>query len=615
MDFVYSGQIRKYITQVTRVLSNFSVRQNDGTLIPIPVIYGDPDRQAASIINQNSENSLNSAPKIAVYITGLNLDRDRLSDATHVSKLHMRERAIENGEYTSAQGSNYTVERLMPTPFMLTLKADIWSSSADQKLQIIEQILMFFNPSLEIQTSDNYIDWTSITVLDLDDISWSSRSVPVGTNTSIDIATLTFKTPIWISPPVKVKKMGVITSVFTNIYDSIDEGTGSYIDGLGHTIGETNPYPANNPIVSQAETIGNYDIVVAGKSVLAISHTQDQSYVSWYHIIEQIKGNYTAGLARIYLMQPSGTEVVGYGSINILDETIMSISEWDPDTYPANTAISGPSRVNTSWGSFDAVINPLTFRPQNVIPGTRYLLVDGIGGGIHDTFIVENTVLNRLEIPTAFTKVNFYTFKVDGVEVPSHPLPNPVYTNMPTVNISGNGINARVTVTTVLTSGTYLASLTNIGTGYSIGNKIKVRGNLLGGSIVEHDCVLTVLSIDTNGGIVDFRINGSSVPVNCTIIPDVPVPIGSTVSYEVFVNEDGPDAWKNADGSDFISNANDIIEWDGSNWVRVFDSIEVTDLVYQTNLHTLAQYKWANGEWIKSFEGEYKRGKWRIVLS
>ena len=99
----------------------------------------------------------------------------------------------------------------MPTPYTLTVACDIWTSNTEQKLQILEQICMLFNPSLEIQTTDNYIDWTSLSVVELNNISFSSRTIPLGTETEVDVASLTFSMPIFISPPTKVKKLGVIT--------------------------------------------------------------------------------------------------------------------------------------------------------------------------------------------------------------------------------------------------------------------------------------------------------------------------------------------------------------------------------------------------------------------
>ena len=63
---------------------------------------------------------------------------------------------------------------------MMRLNADIWTSNTDQKLQLLEQILVLFNPSLEMQTTDNFIDWTSISVVNLENVTWSNRSVPVG---------------------------------------------------------------------------------------------------------------------------------------------------------------------------------------------------------------------------------------------------------------------------------------------------------------------------------------------------------------------------------------------------------------------------------------------------
>jgi len=228
MQHFYDGQIRRYITQIIRMLSNFSHKDIDGDLKTIPVVYGDLARQVGSILKDNSELKIIGAPKISVYVTGLELDKSRLADSSFVSKVNIRERAYDenNNEYLNHQGKNYTVERLMPTPYNLTLNADIWSTNTDQKLQILEQILMLFNPSLEIQTTDNFVDWTSLSVVNLENITFSSRSIGTSTETEIDIATLGFSTPIYISPPAKVKKLGIIhtiiTSIFNESYGNVD---------------------------------------------------------------------------------------------------------------------------------------------------------------------------------------------------------------------------------------------------------------------------------------------------------------------------------------------------------------------------------------------------------
>jgi hypothetical protein len=488
-------------------------------------MYGDADRQAASIINQNSENTIQSAPRIAVYITDLDLDQSRLGDATLVSKTHIRERAIEDGAYNSTQGQNYTVERLMPTPFKLSVKADIWSTSTEQKLQILEQILVLFNPSLEIQTSDNFLDWTSLTVVDLGDVTFSSRSVPVGTNNQIDIATLTLTTPIWITPPAKVKKLGVVTNIISGIFDSSGMSD-AYIDGLGVYVDAGQSYPAN-AIANRKVTLGNFDIVVSEGKIKLVSSTQPGAWLNWQVILQQHPGSYTAGLTKIYLLQPDGSEVVGYLSLNPLDDTEMVVN-WDEDTYPTNDLISGPSRAEGSWGSFDAVIDPTKTGPSNLVAGTRYLIIDNIGGGVRDTFVTGLKV-QRISTGVEFSRVNECTVFVNGIEV-------------------------------------------------ALGTPIERDGNY----------VIALAAF---------------------------APTGSTITYVLNLNEDGPDAWKNSNGSDFIAEANDIIEWDGSKWWVVFSADENSDnLIYQTNIYTLVQYKWDGVNWTKSFDGDYKRGEWRLEL-
>ncbi len=407
----YDGQIRRYLTQVIRVMSNFVVKYGDGTLHQVPVMYGDPDRQVASILRANSENKVNSVPRIAVYVTGLDIDRERLADSSFVSKVHIRERDIVDDAYTLGQGKNYTVERLMPTPFKLTFKVDIWSASTDQKLQILEQILVLFNPSLELQTNSNFIDWTAISVLNLNQINWSSRSVPVGTDTANDIATLTMDTPIWISPPAKVKHLGIITKIVNNLYNTGGEDLGGYIDGLGYDLGG-GAASFGESISSDAVTIGGFDITVYnGQAAMldstnfSITKLQESVVVGhgleWHLLFDQHPGKYVAGSSTIYLMQENNREVSGVFAINELDPTLLQIV-WNTDTYPTNNGIDSQGRIegvdvdydgpsSLRWpanpGTFDAIIDPTRVYPgngmQNVEAGDRFMIVEDIGNEIN----------------------------------------------------------------------------------------------------------------------------------------------------------------------------------------------------------------------------------------
>ena len=488
MQHFYDGQIRRYITQMVRLLSNFSYKDSDGNLVQVPVMYGDITRQVGHILRDNSENKIPSAPRIGVYVTGLDLDRSRTADPTFVSKVHLRERTYDdaNKEYLNTQGKNYTVERLMPTPYTLQLNADIWSTNTDQKLQIMEQILMLFNPSLEIQTTDNYIDWASLTTVELSNVNFSSRAIPIGTESDIDVAQLGFTTPIYISPPVKVKKLGVITSVVMSIWD---ESTGS-VD-LKSTFPELTAYQDDEGNMPKRSADGKSTVRLQKSTTSMITYKDyDLSVLNniaqiiskgvtgakrWEDIFEAMPGDYQAGLTQIQLQREllagetvSSGSVNGTVTINPLDETQLTVN-WDEDTFPTNTTLTTPSGRGNP-GSVDFIVNPGTFNPATAkIAGLRLLLLGAI-----------NT--------------------------------------------------------------------------------------------------------------------SSSVGV---------------------AGYDGPDAWKNSDDTDFVAGEHDVVEWDGTQWHVVFDASANTTpstITYITNLNTGVQYKWNGTEWLLSFEGEYRKGTWRIVF-
>jgi len=379
----YDGQIRKFLTQFIRILSNFSVETGKGkddtvTLRAVPVVYGDPTRQVANIIRQNSENVLQYAPRIAAYVRELTYDRDRMQNPYHVEKQHLKERdVLADGTYSNKLGAGYTVEKVMPSPFRLEVSADIWTTNTDQKLQIMEQILYLFNPDFEIQKTDNYIDWTSLSYVELTGTTFSSRTIPIGADSEIDVATLQFSMPIWLSPPVKVSKLGVIQKIIMSIYDDDGGIAKELIDGS---------------LISRSYiTPNNFGLLVSGNQLRLLGTTGtsvtsggDGYYtganapsnldpfetfgpaVNWKILLDQY-GKVTNGTSQIRLTLPTGNEIIGTIATTTLDDTIL-LFNIDTDTIPTNTLTSVLK-----------IINPTTFAPGTPANGDRYLIIDEIG--------------------------------------------------------------------------------------------------------------------------------------------------------------------------------------------------------------------------------------------
>jgi hypothetical protein len=74
-------------------------------------------------------------------------------------------------------------------------------------------------------------------------------------------------------------------------------------------------------------------------------------------------------------------------------------------------------------------------------------------------------------------------------------------------------------------------------------------------------------------------------------------------------------AWQGTSGQPLIAKVNDIIEYVDTRWQVVFDNTSSPDnLQYVTNITTGIQYKWTGTTWVKSYQGLYPGGQWRIVL-
>jgi hypothetical protein len=463
-QFFYDAQIRRFLLQFTRICSNFQVEygreesSDAAALIRVPVRYGDASRNAQTIIQENSRNSMPSSPMMTFYVSSLDYDRPRMQEPYHVSKIAVRQRTYDEvtDTYETTQGNAFTIERLMPVPYKLGITLDIWTSNTNQKMQLLEQMLTLFNPSLEIQSTDNFIDWTSLSVVELDGVTWTSRTIPMGAENPIDVATLKFSLPIWISSPAKVKKLGVIERVVASVFDAQGDLTNAITD--------------NDLLLGTRQIITpyNYAVVVVGNQVQCL---QQQSVASqpdnqeltptaidsnsnllWPAVIG-VYGALRPGISQLRLMQADESEVVGFITVDPNDERFL-IFEIDQDTRPQNT-----------MPPVDKVIDPLISAPGYGLPaataGQRYLLTDGTGAA------------------------------------------------------------------------------------------------------------------------------GNQYPA---------------------------EAWLGEFGTPLVARANDIVEYNGSFWAVPFVASIQTGQQYVTNLNTGIQYEWTGDSWIKSYQGVYPGGTWRLVL-
>lgn len=396
-DFHYDNQIRRFLIQFGKIFSNWYVTKGkdpagNKILVRVPVMYGDSSRQAATIIANNSASNLPSAPLISYYISGLEYDQKRTQEPFFVDRINVRQRAYDQDtqSYETTQGQAFTVERLMPVPYTLRLTVDVWTTNYQQKLELMEQLGVLFNPSLEIQSTDNYIDWTSLTVVYQDGLTFSSRSIPQGTGNPIDVLSWKFYMPIWISAPAKLKKMGVIQKIIASIHEgsSIDDiqnddillGTRQKITAYGYKV---------LLLGNSLQLLPNNEAFYPPNTNLDLPASPDTS-LYWSSVLN-VYGAIRPGISQIWLQNPyMETDIVGTIVPDPLDDRLL-IYNIDPDTLPQNTL-----------DPVDSVINPLLTGPNAGLPGPingkRYLIVENIGSDNATTVAWGNLVANANDI-------------------------------------------------------------------------------------------------------------------------------------------------------------------------------------------------------------------------
>jgi hypothetical protein len=289
--------------------------------------------------------------------------------------------------------------------------------------------------------------------------------------------------------------------------------------------------------------------------------------IDWNKIMD-LYGGYKPGISQVRFLQPSGNELVGTFTVNPLDSSYLDVT-FDEDTIPDNS---------TDIPFITGIVDPTTFNPiakfngiANIPNATRYLILENIGN--RKDIIVKTLTLTG--------STNVIRTNIIYNKTVRNPAWDPTDNNPPqTVDVA---------------------------------------------SVAKHELYINGVK-DTVSTLVDRGQVVIQMP------PGQMIPAGATVKYVLYMSSDYdadpsnntfdvepigvPAAWKNGDGSDFVANANDIIQWDSSlqQWSIIFDSTVETDVRYLQNQNTMVQYKWDGEQWVKSFEGEYTAGYWSFNL-
>ena len=204
-DYYFDQQLKRYCTQFMAIFSELQVKVGASAdlpsrLIKVPVVYGSRDRVVAWIKGDQTQNKPLRLPAMSAYLRSLAQAPDKKKG---IGMTRRNTVALNNGE---AFPNNVGVYRqIQPIPYRAVFELGVYASNALQHHQIMEQILILFDPSVQIQTSDDPLDMTQITTVELTNINWE-ENFPAGADRRVIQSVLFFEVIFYLSGPANFRQ-------------------------------------------------------------------------------------------------------------------------------------------------------------------------------------------------------------------------------------------------------------------------------------------------------------------------------------------------------------------------------------------------------------------------
>jgi hypothetical protein len=180
----------------------------DQEFLGVPITVGSRDRVVAALQAGNTQNKPFSLPIMSANMTGLNLSPNKKGTGVVDRRVYLPAGGVFPNDLK-------TVVRVMPIPYIMNVDLSIYASNSNQMHQILEQLLMLFDPTLQIQTSDAAFDWTKIASVELVGIN-NEENFPPGGDRRIIVWSLQFVIPFYISVPIDIKDE-MVRKIFVQI--------------------------------------------------------------------------------------------------------------------------------------------------------------------------------------------------------------------------------------------------------------------------------------------------------------------------------------------------------------------------------------------------------------
>lgn len=236
-EYFYHGeQVYTYLVQFMAIFSGIQVSvgknkfNDESSLIYVPIRYGSTDKTVEWVISSQTTNKPIRVPIMAVKISGIEFAPElRKGMRTESARVSLPLGA-------SLPDGLKTIRQKQPNPCKLNLELSVFTSNLKNRFEILEQILLLFEPDIQIFTSDDYDDHYKIGRVELLNMTFD-EDYPMGQGSNqLIVDTYQFYADVALRTPVDLKE--------------------SYVKSIKLRLDSTSNLPANEAVI-ELNNIGN----------------------------------------------------------------------------------------------------------------------------------------------------------------------------------------------------------------------------------------------------------------------------------------------------------------------------------------------------------------------